>query len=250
MLSSLESHYGNSDGVYLIAFFLSYGGLLFDLFVPIALFHPEFRYPAFMASLFFHLTNACIFTIGIFPYLMLCTNILFVDPLSVRRVLRTVMDVSVSYPWSSYFARMLDRVFPAVKPKDARKRREIFDEEQSARKSQILMDLEGAVIEENLVNHEVLLDTSSLFAPLGITLFKTKKKKKKKTRGHKLSDRERNQMDSNLHSVKLSHRNIPAASTSDTAALPLLQISRFADVPHSISKSHRYFFSVILRSYH
>lgn len=63
-----------------MAWFMSYGGLMLDLFViPLMLFKRT-RWFAFSLSVFFHLTNAAIFKIGIFPWLSIALTALFFEP--------------------------------------------------------------------------------------------------------------------------------------------------------------------------
>lgn len=58
----------------------SYGGLLFDLLVVPALLWRRTRVMAFVATLAFHLTNAQMFSIGIFPWMMIAATTLFFPP--------------------------------------------------------------------------------------------------------------------------------------------------------------------------
>jgi hypothetical protein len=60
--------------------FFTLGGIGFDLFVVPALLWRMTRPWAVAASVFFHLTNAWMFRIGIFPWLMLAATTLFLDP--------------------------------------------------------------------------------------------------------------------------------------------------------------------------
>lgn len=55
----------------------SYGGLLLDLLAIPLLFHKWLRWPALVALLAFHLTNARLFSIGIFPWFMIAVLPLF-----------------------------------------------------------------------------------------------------------------------------------------------------------------------------
>ncbi|MFL5730369.1 MAG: HTTM domain-containing protein, partial [Cytophagaceae bacterium] len=59
-------------------YFIAYGGILFDLFIIPALLWKKTRVPALLCCLFFHLFNSCVFGIGVFPYLMIGTSILFI----------------------------------------------------------------------------------------------------------------------------------------------------------------------------
>jgi vitamin K-dependent gamma-carboxylase len=62
------------------AYLLSYGGVLLDLFAPIMLFIKPLRNWVILPLALFHFTNSQIFDdIGIFPYVMLATMILFFD---------------------------------------------------------------------------------------------------------------------------------------------------------------------------
>ncbi len=66
----------------------SYGGLLLDLFVvPLLLWRTTRRW-AFAAAVTFHLLNAAMFHIGIFPWFMICATTLFLSPEWPRRLLR------------------------------------------------------------------------------------------------------------------------------------------------------------------
>lgn len=66
--------------------FLTYGGILFDgLIIPILLFKPT-RVFGVIASFFFHIFNAVVFQIGIFPFLSLGFLIFFIQPEKVEKV--------------------------------------------------------------------------------------------------------------------------------------------------------------------
>ncbi len=65
---------------------LSYGGILFDLLVIPALWYKPTRKFAFAISVFFHLFNSIVFHIGIFPYMMLITAVLFFEPAFIRKL--------------------------------------------------------------------------------------------------------------------------------------------------------------------
>jgi len=63
-----------------VVYLFSYGGLGFDLLIiPLLLFRKT-RVIAFVASVMFHLTNAYIFNIGIFPWLMIPATLIFFPP--------------------------------------------------------------------------------------------------------------------------------------------------------------------------
>ena len=64
----------------LMAYFMSYGGLFFDLMITFLLISKRTRTIAFVLALFFHGLNALIFNIGIFPYLSIALTALFFPP--------------------------------------------------------------------------------------------------------------------------------------------------------------------------
>ncbi len=74
-----------TDSVALIQFF-TWGGLLFDLLVVPGLLWKPTRGFAFAMCLLFHLTNSSVFTIGVFPWLMIAATALFFPPDWPRRL--------------------------------------------------------------------------------------------------------------------------------------------------------------------
>lgn len=63
-----------------MGYFFAYGGLFYDLLVVPLLIWRKTRAFAFACTLFFHLTNAYIFDIGIFPWFMIIGTTLFFEP--------------------------------------------------------------------------------------------------------------------------------------------------------------------------
>jgi len=70
----------------------SYFGLIFDVCIGFLLFFKRTRLFAFVMILFFHLTNYYLFKdvgeIGVFPFLMISTLILFIDPNHLCQILK------------------------------------------------------------------------------------------------------------------------------------------------------------------
>lgn len=66
----------------------TYGGLLLDLLVVPLLLWKRTRWLALAAAVFFHLMNAKLFSIGIFPWFMIAATLLFLSPDWPRRLLR------------------------------------------------------------------------------------------------------------------------------------------------------------------
>lgn len=71
-----------------LALVFSYGGLLLDLFVVPLLLWRRTRMFAFLAAVGFHLCNALMFEIGIFPWFMICATTVFFPSDWPRRLLR------------------------------------------------------------------------------------------------------------------------------------------------------------------
>ncbi len=77
----------------------SYGGLIFDLtIVPLLIWKPT-RLLAYFAAVAFHLSNAVLFSIHIFPWFMILATTLFFSPDWVRRVLASGRQVASD--WSN-----------------------------------------------------------------------------------------------------------------------------------------------------
>lgn len=64
----------------------SYGGIVVDLVLGPLLLSRRARIPALVAMASFHLANAFLFSIGIFPWMMLGANLIFLDPDWPRRL--------------------------------------------------------------------------------------------------------------------------------------------------------------------
>ncbi|WP_435577784.1 HTTM domain-containing protein [Gilvibacter sp.] len=72
----------------------SYGGALYDLFIPFLLLFARTRWFAFGLVVFFHVLTRVLFPIGMFPYIMIVSSLIFFTPdfhehilLSLRRLL-------------------------------------------------------------------------------------------------------------------------------------------------------------------
>ena len=70
-----------------MAFFISYGGILFDALIIPGLLWQKTRKWAFGISIFFHLFNSIVFQVGIFPYLMLAITVFFFPVSEVKKVI-------------------------------------------------------------------------------------------------------------------------------------------------------------------
>lgn len=81
-----------------LVYAICYGGLLFDLGVVPLLLWRRTRMLALLAALAFHLANAYLFTIGIFPWLMIAATLLFLPPDWPRRFRRAAWRDLTSRP--------------------------------------------------------------------------------------------------------------------------------------------------------
>ena len=63
-----------------ITYFMTFGGLSFDLLVVPALLYKRTRPYAYALAVLFHLANACLFPIGIFPWMMIVATTIFFSP--------------------------------------------------------------------------------------------------------------------------------------------------------------------------
>lgn len=75
-----------------------YGGLLFDLLIVPCLLWPGTRMAAFVIVVLFHVTNAILFNIGVFPWLMIAATTLFLPADWPRQVMRWIENNSVTNP--------------------------------------------------------------------------------------------------------------------------------------------------------
>lgn len=71
-----------------VVYLFSYGGLLFDLLITPGLVWKRTRPFAFVLVVLFHLMNAILFDIGIFPWLSIVATLLFLPPDWPRRIIR------------------------------------------------------------------------------------------------------------------------------------------------------------------
>jgi hypothetical protein len=69
-----------------LAWGMSYGGLCLDLLAAPLLLWRRTRVPALVLTILFHLANKVLFSIGIFPWLMIAVTLVFLDPGWPRRI--------------------------------------------------------------------------------------------------------------------------------------------------------------------
>ena len=91
----LGPFFQNEFFVYLI----SYSGLALDLFIVPFLLWKRTRLLALLAAIAFHLSNAYLFKIGVFPFLSIAMTLLFLSPAWHRRILRLRPPVDETTPY-------------------------------------------------------------------------------------------------------------------------------------------------------
>lgn len=73
-----------------LVYVFAYGGLLLDLLVAFFLIFKKTRPFAFLALLFFHLSNSRLFEIGIFPWMMIALSTIFFEPDWFKKLLTAI----------------------------------------------------------------------------------------------------------------------------------------------------------------
>lgn len=68
-----------------VAYFFSWAGCLYDLSIPFLLLYKRTRFVAFGLVVIFHVLTAILFPIGMFPYIMIGTAVIFLSPEFKRR---------------------------------------------------------------------------------------------------------------------------------------------------------------------
>ncbi len=85
----------------LLIILITYGGLLFDLFIGFLLFYKPTKPLAFILIIVFNIMNHFLFLnngeIGVFPFIMISTLILFIDPKYLTKVFTGTQDIKYKH---------------------------------------------------------------------------------------------------------------------------------------------------------
>jgi hypothetical protein len=73
-----------------VAYAFSWSGAFYDLFIPFFLWYRPTRGLAFVAVVIFHLLTRILFPIGMFPYIMIVSTLIFFGPAVHERILRAI----------------------------------------------------------------------------------------------------------------------------------------------------------------
>ncbi|MEZ5009338.1 MAG: HTTM domain-containing protein [Chitinophagales bacterium] len=76
-----------------VAYAFSWSGAAYDLFVPFLLLFSRTRVIAYMAVIAFHLLTRMLFPIGMFPYIMILSTLIFFSPQWHEGILRKLKDL-------------------------------------------------------------------------------------------------------------------------------------------------------------
>lgn len=73
-----------------VHFAFSWSGMLYDLLIPFLLLWKRTRLPAFIMVIIFHVLTRVLFPIGMFPYIMIVSALIFFSPKVHHRILGTI----------------------------------------------------------------------------------------------------------------------------------------------------------------
>ena len=77
------------------AYFFSYSGLIFDLFIFFFLIYKRTRVLAYLAVIFFHLMTWYLFPIGMFPFVMIASNLIFFSASSHQKIYESILKKKI-----------------------------------------------------------------------------------------------------------------------------------------------------------
>ena len=109
-------------------YFLTYGGMIFDLLIGFFLLIPKTRWYAIIIAITFHLTNGLyLFSdIGLFPYLMIACTIIFLDPAHVSHFFKRLFIKKVKVKDKQKKGRRAKKESPGIKKSYSKKQSQSF----------------------------------------------------------------------------------------------------------------------------
>ncbi|WKB81552.1 HTTM domain-containing protein [Cellulophaga lytica] len=81
-----------------VHYFMSWSGMLYDLLIPFLLFYKRTRLLAFVAVVIFHLLTRVLFPIGMFPYIMIVSSLIFFSDNFHIKIINYVKKVIFKLP--------------------------------------------------------------------------------------------------------------------------------------------------------
>lgn len=79
---------------------MSWGGAIYDLTIPFLLLYRRTRFFAFLLVLFFHIFTRVLFPIGMFPYIMIVSSLIFFDAKLHRTIILWIQKIFAIRPMS------------------------------------------------------------------------------------------------------------------------------------------------------
>lgn len=74
-------------------YFFSWSGMLYDLFIPFLLLWKRTRFVAFLMVIVFHVLTRVLFPIGMFPYIMIVSALIFFSPKTHHKILQVISGI-------------------------------------------------------------------------------------------------------------------------------------------------------------
>ena len=71
-----------------VHYLMSWGGMLYDLLIPFLLLYKRTRLIGFIFVIFFHVFTAILFPIGMFPYIMIVSALIFFDGKTHNKIIK------------------------------------------------------------------------------------------------------------------------------------------------------------------
>tara|TARA_B110000116_G_scaffold105740_1_gene92089 strand:+ start:50 stop:1468 length:1419 start_codon:yes stop_codon:yes gene_type:complete len=92
-----------------VHYFMSWGGMFYDLLIPFLLIYKRTRLFAFVLVVFFHAFTKILFPIGMFPYIMIVASLIFFDPKTHQNILNKI-TILINYITVLFLFKLRKRV--------------------------------------------------------------------------------------------------------------------------------------------
>ena len=92
-----------------VHYFMSWGGMFYDLLIPFLLIYKRTRLFAFVLVVFFHAFTKILFPIGMFPYIMIVASLIFFDPKTHQNILNKI-TIIINYITVLFLFKLRKRV--------------------------------------------------------------------------------------------------------------------------------------------
>ena len=93
-----------------VHYFMSWAGMIYDFFIPFLLLNSRTRFFAFLLVVFFHVLTKILFPIGMFPYIMIFSALIFFSPNFhdniinlFKKLINSITSFSISIEKHEYF---------------------------------------------------------------------------------------------------------------------------------------------------